>query len=311
MSSTPALRQVTRLLLILVASDAAAGVDACICGRATLSALAEDRPEAESSKRSARGRATELVSARCSDVAWLVHAYCGRGARVAALLSERQRGCAQGRRQPRERPYFRAARIRQSGSALSLDSSVVQQERVIDPVRALGIPLEAAVIAVDDAVGDELNGVGLAAVSETSASKSWLRARGCISQASLGRGLPKPVRSWSCMRGGDGRRARGVTRVVRSGALMPWSRYRVCRRGMVGDRAFRTEVCVVGAGPAGLVLALLLQQSRISCIVLERLSRDAFRRVAGAGLIEHRTVQLLEPHGLAEPILLCWLVRKR
>jgi len=72
---------------------------------------------------------------------------------------------------------------------------------------------------------------------------------------------------------------------------------------MTDDRALETEVCVVGAGPAGLVLALVLQQSRIPCIVLERLSRDAFRRVGGAGLIEHQTVRLLEPYGLAEPIL--------
>jgi p-hydroxybenzoate 3-monooxygenase len=71
---------------------------------------------------------------------------------------------------------------------------------------------------------------------------------------------------------------------------------------MVDDRALRAEVCIVGAGPAGLVVALLLQQSQIPCIVLERLSREAFRRVAGAGLMEYRTVRALESHGLAEPI---------
>jgi p-hydroxybenzoate 3-monooxygenase len=74
--------------------------------------------------------------------------------------------------------------------------------------------------------------------------------------------------------------------------------------GMTDDRALHTEVCVVGAGPAGLVLALQLQQSEIPCIVLERLSQDAFCRRAGAGLIEHRTVQLLNSQGLAEPIQL-------
>jgi p-hydroxybenzoate 3-monooxygenase len=59
-------------------------------------------------------------------------------------------------------------------------------------------------------------------------------------------------------------------------------------------------VCVVGAGPAGLVLALMLLESGIGCVVLERLSEQAFRdRRAGAGLIEHRTVQLLDAHGLA------------
>ena len=72
---------------------------------------------------------------------------------------------------------------------------------------------------------------------------------------------------------------------------------------MVDDRALQAEVCVVGAGPAGLVVALLLQQAQIPCIVLERLSGEAFRRVAGAGLMEYRTVRALESHGLAEPIL--------
>ena len=72
---------------------------------------------------------------------------------------------------------------------------------------------------------------------------------------------------------------------------------------MADDHALQAEVCVVGAGPAGLVVALLLQQAQVPCIVLERRSREAFQRVAGAGLIEHRTVRALEAHGLAEPIL--------
>jgi p-hydroxybenzoate 3-monooxygenase len=66
----------------------------------------------------------------------------------------------------------------------------------------------------------------------------------------------------------------------------------------------RTEVCVVGAGPAGLVLALILLEAGIPCVVLERLAEDDFRdRRAGAGMIEHRTVELLAAHGLAESIL--------
>jgi p-hydroxybenzoate 3-monooxygenase len=66
----------------------------------------------------------------------------------------------------------------------------------------------------------------------------------------------------------------------------------------------QTEVCIVGAGPAGLVLGLVLGQVGIPCAVLERLSADAFQRRTGAGLIEHRTVRLLDAHGLAEPVLL-------
>ena len=46
----------------------------------------------------------------------------------------------------------------------------------------------------------------------------------------------------------------------------------VCRYGMVDDREFQAEVGIVGAGPAGLVVALLLQQAQIPCIVPERLS---------------------------------------
>ena len=63
-------------------------------------------------------------------------------------------------------------------------------------------------------------------------------------------------------------------------------------------------MCVVGAGPAGLVLALMLEQAGIPCVVLERLSREKFQRRAGAGLIEYRTVRLLDARGLADPILL-------
>ena len=64
-----------------------------------------------------------------------------------------------------------------------------------------------------------------------------------------------------------------------------------------------TEVCVVGAGPAGLALALVLRRAGVPCIVLERLSSEAFHRRAGAGLIEYRTVQLLDAERLAGPIL--------
>jgi p-hydroxybenzoate 3-monooxygenase len=73
--------------------------------------------------------------------------------------------------------------------------------------------------------------------------------------------------------------------------------------GRVGDWVQQTEVCVVGAGPAGLVLALMLQHAGIPCVVLERLSREKFQRRAGAGLIEQRTVRLLDAQGLADPIL--------
>ncbi len=64
-----------------------------------------------------------------------------------------------------------------------------------------------------------------------------------------------------------------------------------------------TVVCVVGAGPAGLVLAHLLQQAGVACVVLERRRLDEIHAHPRAGLIEHRTVGLLREHGLADPIL--------
>jgi p-hydroxybenzoate 3-monooxygenase len=62
-------------------------------------------------------------------------------------------------------------------------------------------------------------------------------------------------------------------------------------------------VCVVGAGPAGLAVAQLLLRAGISCVVLERQPADGLRARMKAGMIEQRTVQALEPHGLAETII--------
>lgn len=62
-------------------------------------------------------------------------------------------------------------------------------------------------------------------------------------------------------------------------------------------------VCVVGAGPAGLVIAHLLRQAGVSCVVLERQEADQLRARVKAGMIEHRTVELLRPYGLADPIV--------
>jgi len=65
----------------------------------------------------------------------------------------------------------------------------------------------------------------------------------------------------------------------------------------------RACVCVVGAGPAGLVVAHRLLAAGVSCIVLERSSSEALLQRTKAGMLEHRSVQALRPHGLAAPIL--------
>jgi p-hydroxybenzoate 3-monooxygenase len=62
----------------------------------------------------------------------------------------------------------------------------------------------------------------------------------------------------------------------------------------------RTQVGIVGAGPAGLVLAHLLRQAGVSSVVLESRSREYVESRVRAGLIENRTVELLDRHGLAD-----------
>ena len=62
----------------------------------------------------------------------------------------------------------------------------------------------------------------------------------------------------------------------------------------------KVDVGVVGAGPAGLLAANLLVRAGVECAVFERLSEDAARARARAGLIEARTVGLLDRHGLSD-----------
>jgi len=61
-----------------------------------------------------------------------------------------------------------------------------------------------------------------------------------------------------------------------------------------------TEVVIVGAGPAGLVLAHLLRRAGIDCIVLEEHSRAYVEARVRAGVLEHPTVELLRELGVAD-----------
>ena len=62
----------------------------------------------------------------------------------------------------------------------------------------------------------------------------------------------------------------------------------------------RTQVGIVGAGPAGLTLALLLEQAGIDAVVLEARSREYVEKRVRAGLLEHNTVELLRRLGVAD-----------
>jgi p-hydroxybenzoate 3-monooxygenase len=62
----------------------------------------------------------------------------------------------------------------------------------------------------------------------------------------------------------------------------------------------RTQVGIVGAGPAGLTLSLLLAQRGISSVVLEARPRAYVESRVRAGLLEHNTVDVLRGLGVAE-----------
>ena len=69
---------------------------------------------------------------------------------------------------------------------------------------------------------------------------------------------------------------------------------------MEGDQESRTQVGIVGAGPAGLVLSHLLQREGIESVVIENRSRDYVEQRIRAGVLEQGTVDLLTELGLAD-----------
>ncbi|HEY6977818.1 MAG TPA: FAD-dependent monooxygenase, partial [Chitinophagaceae bacterium] len=62
----------------------------------------------------------------------------------------------------------------------------------------------------------------------------------------------------------------------------------------------KTQVGIIGAGPAGLTLALLLQREGIDCIILENRSCEYVESRVRAGLLEQNTVNLFCELGVSE-----------
>ena len=62
----------------------------------------------------------------------------------------------------------------------------------------------------------------------------------------------------------------------------------------------RTQVAIVGAGPAGLVLSHLLARAGIDCVVLEARSREYVEQRVRAGVLEQNTADLLDELGVGE-----------
>lgn len=64
-----------------------------------------------------------------------------------------------------------------------------------------------------------------------------------------------------------------------------------------------TKVCIIGAGPAGLIIANILHKYSIACVVVEKHSQTEIYARARAGLIDYRTVAILQEHGLSDRLL--------
>ncbi|MBX6389886.1 MAG: 4-hydroxybenzoate 3-monooxygenase [Frankia sp.] len=62
----------------------------------------------------------------------------------------------------------------------------------------------------------------------------------------------------------------------------------------------RTEVAIIGAGPAGLLLSHLLHQRGIDSVVLEARSREYVEHRQRAGMLEQGTVDVLRASGLGD-----------
>jgi p-hydroxybenzoate 3-monooxygenase len=65
-------------------------------------------------------------------------------------------------------------------------------------------------------------------------------------------------------------------------------------------RELRTQVAIIGAGPAGLLLGQMLQRDGIESIVLERRGREYVEKRVRAGVIEYGIANLLEEAGAGE-----------
>src|SRR5262245_56834954 len=65
----------------------------------------------------------------------------------------------------------------------------------------------------------------------------------------------------------------------------------------------RTQVAIIGAGPAGLMLAQLLHLRGIDSVVLEAKSRHYIEERVRAGVLEYQTVDILKAAGVGDRLI--------
>jgi 2-polyprenyl-6-methoxyphenol hydroxylase-like FAD-dependent oxidoreductase len=62
----------------------------------------------------------------------------------------------------------------------------------------------------------------------------------------------------------------------------------------------RTQVAIIGGGPAGMLLSHMLHLDGIDSVVIERQTKDHVLKRIRAGVLEYGTVKLLRELGLGE-----------
>ena len=72
---------------------------------------------------------------------------------------------------------------------------------------------------------------------------------------------------------------------------------------MKSDAANRTQVGIVGAGPAGLMLSHLLHLAGIESVIVERRSRAVIESTIRAGVLEQGTMKLMRDTGVGERMM--------
>lgn len=65
----------------------------------------------------------------------------------------------------------------------------------------------------------------------------------------------------------------------------------------------KTSVCILGSGPAGIVLGNILLKNGIDCVIIDKYNREEIYARGRAGAIESTTVKLLKKHDLADTLL--------
>ena len=71
----------------------------------------------------------------------------------------------------------------------------------------------------------------------------------------------------------------------------------------MSTQTITTKVCVIGAGSAGLIIANILNKYNIPCVVIEKYSQSEIYACSRAGLIDYKTISILQKHGLSDRAL--------